>query len=67
DVYTPTRQFRLKDELLFRTYTAAQFRRLLGRTPELEIVQTYDFGYAIDQPVPITAETEDVVFVLRKR
>ncbi|MFH1918265.1 MAG: class I SAM-dependent methyltransferase [Planctomycetota bacterium] len=67
DVYTPTRQFRLKDELRFRTYTAAQFRRLLGRTPELEIVQTYDFGYAINQPVPITAETEDVVFVLRKR
>lgn len=67
DVYTPTRQFRLKDEFLFRTYTAAQFRRLLERTPELEIIQTYDFGYAIDQPVRITAETEDVVFVLRKR
>jgi SAM-dependent methyltransferase len=67
DVYTPLRQFRLEDQLVFRTYTAAQFRRLLDRIPGLEMVGTYDFAYDIDQPIQIAAETEDVVFVLRKR
>jgi len=67
DVYTPTRQFRLEDEFVFRTYTAMQFRRLLGRVSELEIVETYDFAYNVDQPIRINARTEDVVFVLRKR
>jgi len=67
DVCTPTRQFRLEDEFIFRTYTAPQFRRLLVRTPELEVVETYDFGYEMDHPIRVTSETEDVVFVLRKR
>ncbi len=67
DVYTPTRQFRLKDEFLFRTYSVAQFRRLLERVPQLETVETYDFAYAMDQPIRVTDETEDVVYVLRKR
>ncbi|NQT40115.1 MAG: class I SAM-dependent methyltransferase [Planctomycetes bacterium] len=67
DVYTPLRQFRLTDELDFRTYTAAQFRRLLARVPELEPVETYDFAYDIDEPARVTSQTEDVVFVLRKR
>ena len=49
---------------------------LLGRVPEkkcrlnireLERVETYDFHYRIDQPIRVTAETEDVLFVLRKR
>jgi SAM-dependent methyltransferase len=65
-VYTPTRQFRLEDEIVFRTYTRAQFRRLLGRIPELEIVQTYDFAYDLDRPTRVTAASEDVVYVLRK-
>lgn len=66
DVYTPTRQFRLEDELLFRTYTAAQFSRLLRRVDELELVETYDFAYQIDEPVRVDAATEDVVYVLGK-
>ncbi len=67
EVYTPTRRLRLADELIFRTYTAAQFRRLLGRVAELELAETYDFTYEIDRPIRVTAETQDVVFVLRKR
>jgi SAM-dependent methyltransferase len=67
DVFTPTRQFRLEDEFVFRTYTAAQFRRLLGRVSELELVETYDFAYDVHRPIRIDARTEDVVFVLRKR
>ena len=67
DVYTPTRQFRLEDEFIFRTYTAGQFRGLLDRIHELEVVETYDFAYEMDHPIRVAAETEDVVFVLRKR
>jgi SAM-dependent methyltransferase len=66
DIYTPTRQARLDDELFFRTYTAPQFRRLLGRIPRLETVETYDFTYRIGRPIQVGAKTEDVVFVLRK-
>ncbi len=66
DVYTPTRQIRLDDELLFRTYTAPQFQTLLGRVPQLEPVETYDFTYRIDGPIQVGAQTEDAVFVLRK-
>jgi SAM-dependent methyltransferase len=66
DVYTPTRQFRLDDKFPFRTYTAGQFARLLGRVKELELAETYDFTYDIRQPIEITATTEDVIYVLRK-
>jgi SAM-dependent methyltransferase len=67
DVQTPTRRFRLADEFPFRTYTAAQFRRLLASAPALELVETYDFAYDIDRPIEICPRTEDVVYVLRKR
>jgi SAM-dependent methyltransferase len=66
-VHTPTRSFRLLDEIVFRTYTARQFARLLGRVAALETVQVYDFAYAIEAPIKVTAETEDAVFVLRRR
>lgn len=67
DIYTPTRQLRLDDELLFRTYTAAQFRELLARVEKLEWVETYDFAYRIGDPIQVDTGTEDAVFVLRKR
>lgn len=67
DVYTPSRQFRLQDEFLFRTYSAEQFRSLLDKVPDLELVETYDFGYQINAPVKVDRETEDVIYVLRKR
>ncbi len=67
DVYTPTRQFRLADELTFRTYTLGQMRALFRRIPGLEVIETYDFGYKIREPIHVDARTEDAVFVLRKR
>lgn len=66
NVYTPTRQFELTDEIVFRTYTARQFRRLLSETPQLEVAETYDFAYDIESPMPVDGTTEDVVWVLRK-
>lgn len=66
DVYTPTRAFRLEGVATFRTYTAAQFHRLLSRVPAWEIVETYDFGYDLASPMEIAPETEDAVYVLRR-
>lgn len=67
DVYTPKKQFRLEDRMNYRTYTARQFANLLKKVPAWDPVETYDFTYEIDEPIEITPETEDVVFVLRKR
>jgi SAM-dependent methyltransferase len=67
DIYTPTRQFRLEDETIFRTYTAEQFDTLLKGVPELEVAATYDFAYELDCPIQVDRRTEDVIFVLRKR
>jgi SAM-dependent methyltransferase len=66
-VHTPTRSFRLVEEIVFRTYTAGQFRRLLERVGAFEVARVYDFGYRIGEPIEVGRETEDAVFVLRKR
>ena len=67
DVSTPTKQFRIADEMEHRTYTAGQMQRLLASVPELEVIETYDFVYDIDDPITVGPKTEDVVFVLRKK
>lgn len=67
DVYTPTRQFRIEDETVFRTYTAAQMQRLFDATPALKLVETYDFRYDSRWPIEIDSATEDVVYILQKQ
>lgn len=67
DIHTPTKRFRIEDEMNYRTYTAGQMRSLLSRVPELETVATYDFLYQFDDPIEVDDTTEDVVYVLRKR
>lgn len=67
DIWTPTKQFRLRDEMNYRTYTLPQFRRLLTKCPAWEVAETYDFHYEIDGPIVPDAAREDVVFVLRRR
>lgn len=67
DVYTPTKRQRINDEMDYRTWTAAQMKRLLARVPEFELVETYDFLYDVRRPVVIAPTTEDVVFILRRR
>jgi len=64
DVFTPTKQFRILDELAFRTYTLSQFRTLLKAVPEFRIAATYDFAY--DLPIELDGETQDVVFILKR-
>ena len=66
NVYTLTKHFEIEDEMVYRTYSARQFKSLLAKVPAFECVALYDFAYDIKQPVTINAETQDVVFVLRK-
>lgn len=66
DIYTPTQQFRIEDEMNYRTYTARQFQDLLNRTDVFEVAALYDFHYRLNRPIVIDAQTEDVVFVLRR-
>lgn len=51
----------------FRTYDAAQARRLLADVPALEHVATYDFTYDLDAPRELDDAQLDCVFVLRRR
>ena len=39
DIWMPTKQFRIEDEMHYRTYTAQQMSDLLSRVPELEHVE----------------------------
>ena len=41
--------------------------KLRPRPRKKEIVATYDFAYDIDLPIDVDGQSEDVVFVLRKR
>lgn len=66
EVYTPTQQFRLADELTFRTYTGEQMDRLIAGVSGWELVETFDFAYEIDHPVKVGPRSEDMVYVLRR-
>ena len=65
-IYTPTTQSRIDEEMVFRTYTADQMERLLRRVPGWTVAATYDFRHDIRRPIEIDAETEDVVYVLKR-
>jgi SAM-dependent methyltransferase len=65
DVYKPTENFRIEDELVFRTYTAPQLQQTLAAVPQWQIEAIFDFSYNINRPVEIDEETEDVVLILR--
>lgn len=51
----------------FRTYSAAQFRRLVARVPALELVAVHDFDYDPAVTHELGTDRLDVVAVLRRR
>src|SRR5262249_26999514 len=61
------KELRLQYEFQLRTYTPRQFRRLLTSVPRLELCDTYDVWYDIDQPLAQNEEIDYSVFVLRRR
>jgi SAM-dependent methyltransferase len=58
---------RLRDEFPLRMYTVAQFRRLLATVPEFELRDVYDFWYDISEPLELSDEMSDTVFILQRR
>jgi SAM-dependent methyltransferase len=67
DVHCPSRSFRIADELVLRSYTAPQMKRLIQSSPDWQCVDTYDFGYDIRDPITVDATSEDVVYVLKRK
>lgn len=66
-VRSGSRDLKLQSDYKYRIYTAAQFQRLLYAVPEFELCDVYDFWYEIDEPLPLSNELGDAVFILRKR
>jgi SAM-dependent methyltransferase len=66
DVHSPTRSFRIADELVLRSYKPRQMDRLITSSGCWENVATYNFSYQLDDPIEVDAATEDVVYVLRR-
>ena len=67
DVRTPSRQFRILDELVLRSYTPSQMTKLIRAAECWDVVATYDFAYDLEDPIEVNASTEDVVYVLRRK
>ncbi|MEX0820493.1 MAG: class I SAM-dependent methyltransferase [Pirellulaceae bacterium] len=61
------RDLKLQSDYQYRIYTAAQFQRLLHDVPRFELCDVYDFWYDIDDPLQLSNELGDAVFILRKR
>lgn len=66
-VRQPRRAWRMRTEFPLRMYTARQFRGLLAKVPEFELLDVYDFWYELDEPLRLNDEITDSVFILRKR
>lgn len=66
DVTTPTKQFRIEDETMFRTYSMDQMFKLISTEPRLRLLEMYDFRYDIDDPIDVTPETEDILYVFQR-
>ena len=67
DIYTPLKHFKIDDTMDYRTYTAKQMEKLIASVPSWEVAGVHDFTYDIKEQIEIGPETEDVVYVLRKR
>ena len=66
DVYKPTENFRIEDELVFRTYTRPQLEATLAAVPQWTIAEGFDFAYDLGRPRVIDDATEDVVLILSR-
>ena len=67
EIRTPIKHLRISEECVFRTYSAAQIQRLFQKVALFEPVATYDYNHDITNPISIGSETQDVVYILRRR
>jgi len=64
---TPKKRYTIVDRFPFRIYTTAQFNDLLTAVNRFDILATYSFDYDSTNSIAVTADTEDVVYVLKAR
>ncbi|QDV57485.1 class I SAM-dependent methyltransferase [Rosistilla oblonga] len=64
---TPRGEIRGRSEFQLRLYKAAQFKTLIAKVPDLELLEVFDFDYDIDEPQRLDNELADAVFVFRRR
>jgi SAM-dependent methyltransferase len=67
EVETDRKRVRIVEECWFRTYSLRQIHRLFYRIGLFEPVATYDYSYDLRNPISVGPETQDVVYVLRRR
>jgi SAM-dependent methyltransferase len=65
EIRTPRSRARIVEDCVFRAYSVAQVQRLFAKIDNFEPVATYDYHY--DDPISVGPETQDVVYVLRRR
>ena len=58
---------RVRSEFTLRTYNASQAKKLFRKVPELELIETFDFWYEINEPQAFDDVLSDAVFIFRKR
>ncbi len=67
EVRAAGKHLRIVEDCVFRSYSMRQIEKLLDKVGLFETVATYDFHYDIDNPISVGPETQDVVYVLRRR
>jgi hypothetical protein len=65
-VHEGKEELRSETEWWFRTYDAAQARRLLSSVPAFELVALHDFTYEFDYTRELDDSQLDCLFVLRR-
>ncbi len=66
DVHSPTRSFRINDELVLRSYTHRQMSQLIKSSRSWQAIETFSFAYDLDEPIEVDTASEDVVYVLKR-
>ena len=66
DVYTPTKQFQIQNQVTFRTYTSGQIKKLIRSVPRFRLVECFDFRYDLDEPIELDDTVQDIVLVLQR-
>lgn len=64
---TPKKCYNILDRFPLRTYSAKQFSDLLTAVGCFDVSETFSFDYDISRPIRVSADTEDVVYVLKRR
>lgn len=67
EVKTPRAHIRIVEDCVFRSYSMRQIQRLFDKVTLFETVATYDYSCDIKDPICVDPETEDVIYVLRRR